>query len=1285
MGSAVGTIELDISKLQSALKTAQSSTKSAMDGIKQAGDTAGKSLGTAFEQAGAKMQSAGQKMTAVGGTLTKAVTLPLVGFGIAAFKSASDFETSMAKVSTIADGTQKPMQEMEKEVRNVAKTYGTSANEIAEATYQAISAGVDTGKSVAFVGEMNKLAVGGFTDVTTAVDTVTTVLNAYGLEAEDASHVSDVLIQTQNKGKTSVDELAGSIGKVIPIANANKISVEQLGQAYSVMTANGVQTTESTTMLKALFGELGKEGSKSADILQQKTGKSFKELSDEGMSLRDVLQIVSDGAAEQGKSFEGVFSSSEAASAGLVLMNTEQGAYNESLGEFLTASGDTEEAYAKMADTTGNKVAVAMQTLKDVLISVGQTLILILVPYIEKAGEAIGKLGEWWETLSPPMQDTIVKIGLVAAAIGPLLVVGGKLTSGIGGLVGSFGKLIPAIAGVGAPVIAIVAVVGVLIAAFLHLWKTNEDFRNAITGIWNGIRDSFTQLGQNITDTINSLGFDFQNFGQVAKAAWEGLTSILAPLFTAAFGLIANDLKLFVSTVSGVFAQVVNIIKTAVGVIKGIIDVFVAVLNGDWQGAWDAFKGIFDTIWQGIINSLQNFIGIFQGIWDALVGKISIVGDAVGKVFGVIGGWFGKGKDDAQDSADGISSAMDEMQSSVSSAGDGAASAFDTMSAQIKLSTQDATTSTASATDTMAADLNALSATATAEGTATGDGYSTSLASALSAAEAQTQATGDAIATSLKQTAADATAEGTATGTGYTDSLGSTLANATTVTQTATSGAVTSTQQTTAEMTAAGQQAGEGYNTGLNTGLQTAVTSVGTAMTGIVGATQVATTEMVTAGQSAGQGFAQGLNVGLQTAVVAVGTAMTGIVGAAKIATASMTQSGQQAGQGFSNGLKSGMSSAVQAVGIATTGMIGAAKTAAAGMTAQGQAAGKGFSAGIKSGMSTATTNVQAELNKAKSVATAFTATFKTQGQQAGQGFTTAMKSGLAPMVSNVQAEFNKAKSAATSFTSAMKSEGQNAGRGFSDGFKSGISSLTTNLQAELNKAKSAITSFASSATSQMRSAGSSMAQAVSSGFSGAANWSSLGAAVAQGIAGGISANTGAIVAAARSAAQQALAAAKAELGVASPSRVFRDEVGAMIPAGMAIGVERAMPHATRDMQAAISAGTDTLNTDMELTLMAEVGDTFIGVYEKIKKLVLVSQEGLQDSIQELNETKISGGAISKGNTMRTGMAEPLQPGDKPRDQGQGDTFVFNETGLQPDMVARLVRATKRDIELGFA
>lgn len=434
VGSAVGYLDLDISGF--------------LKGLKNAEDEANKKTKNIVQTAGENLNKAGQKLSSFGKILSATITTPLVAAGTASFKFANDFETSMAKVSTIADPTRKSIASIKDEIVDMSNEMGISASSLAEATYQAISASVDTADAVSFVGEASKLAKAGFTDATTAVDVLTTIINAYGLEAKDATHISDVLISTQNKGKTTVDELAHSMGQIIPTANAYGVTLEDLSTAYSYLTMKGIATAESTTYLNGMLNELGKSGTKVSDLLKERTGKSFQDLTEEGYSLRDVLQVLKDGADEAQVGFNDLWSSQEAGKAAMSILGTSTEDYNGTLEDFLTTVDDVDEAYEKMADTTENKLAVALERGRNIAIELGETLNTMLLPYIEKGIDLLGQVNQWLSNLEPEQQQQIVKIAGIVAVAGPLLVVFGKITSmagglikGVGNIAGVFGKL----------------------------------------------------------------------------------------------------------------------------------------------------------------------------------------------------------------------------------------------------------------------------------------------------------------------------------------------------------------------------------------------------------------------------------------------------------------------------------------------------------------------------------------------------------------------------------------------------------------------------------------------------------------------------------------------------------------------------------------------------------------------------------------------------------------------------------------------------------------------------
>lgn len=308
-------------------------------------------------------------------------------------QAAASFETAMAKVSTLADTSIVSMDELKAGLVSLSSETGASVESLAEATYQALSAGVDTAGVVDFVTTATKLSTAGFTESATAVDVLTTALNAYGLQSSEVERVASMLVKTQDLGKTSVDELAGSMGRVIPTAAAYNVGLDQLAASYAIITASGTNTRIATTNLAAMFNELASESSTVAAILQEQTGKSFSDLMGEGKSLGDVITILSDSVGGNATAFSNLWSSSTAGQSALTLLNQGAEKFNSTLVEMQNSSGSVERNFQIMADTTEfahQRMVTATENFK---IAVGDSL----TPALEKLYSA-GAAGFEWAT-----------------------------------------------------------------------------------------------------------------------------------------------------------------------------------------------------------------------------------------------------------------------------------------------------------------------------------------------------------------------------------------------------------------------------------------------------------------------------------------------------------------------------------------------------------------------------------------------------------------------------------------------------------------------------------------------------------------------------------------------------------------------------------------------------------------------------------------------------------------------------------------------------------------------
>ena len=395
-------------------------------------------LGDSFVDLGSSMEVQGAKISDFGTKLTK-LTAPIAVVGAACVKLASDYEDAVAKVYTIMDKSAMSTESMSQTILDLSTKTGKSATELADATYQALSASVSTEKVAGFVENAVKLAKTGFTETATAVDTLTTVINAYGYSADDAQMISDKLVQTQNKGKTTVNELATSIGNVIPTASAYNVSLDNLCSAYVIMTKQGINTANSTTAINGMLTELADSGSEVAQILQNQTGKSFGQLMADGADLGEVIQILSDYVDGDSEAFANLWGNVRASKGALAIANAGASAFTETMGDMAESTGLCDQALEDL-QTPSAKAGKALNAVKNTGIQLGEEILSALVPSIEKLSDMAQGLYNWFKNLDEGTKQNIVTFGGLAVAVGPVVTIIGKLYSGVGSLITHLGK-----------------------------------------------------------------------------------------------------------------------------------------------------------------------------------------------------------------------------------------------------------------------------------------------------------------------------------------------------------------------------------------------------------------------------------------------------------------------------------------------------------------------------------------------------------------------------------------------------------------------------------------------------------------------------------------------------------------------------------------------------------------------------------------------------------------------------------------------------------------------------
>lgn len=507
-------------------------------------------LGDKFIGMGGKLGIASGAVALAGAGITKA-TEPLKMIGSEAFNWARDLDTAIRQVSTLTTDGILPVDKIKKEVRDISDETGRAQSEIANAMYEALSSGIDESKVVDFTKSAITLSEAGFTDLGTSIDATTTILNAYGNKAFDVGKISDILVKTQDKGKITVDELAKSIGRVIPTAAAAGVNVDQLGAAYSILTAKGMNARIATTNLQGMLSELSSTGSNVDKVIRMRTGKSFAQLSDEGVNLGEVLSIVQKAADESGLTLKDMFGQDTAGSAALSLMSDGVKGYTDALGAMNGAQGAAAKNAEKMHGDAYSWDK-AMNKIKNTLIDLGNAIAPVIIPIAEHISGLIAK----FKDLSPATKSFIVKLGLIAVAAGPVLMTIGSIIAGVGGLMIGGGLLLKKIKGISTglsmlkgamglltgPMGLTIAIIGGVIFAGYMLIKNWDKVKSGLKSLGQAFVKVFKGIGDFVGGVFNGIIGAAKGAIDWILGAWQGLKDFMK-----------NPIKGVVNIVGGLF------------------------------------------------------------------------------------------------------------------------------------------------------------------------------------------------------------------------------------------------------------------------------------------------------------------------------------------------------------------------------------------------------------------------------------------------------------------------------------------------------------------------------------------------------------------------------------------------------------------------------------------------------------------------------------------------------------------------------------------------------------
>lgn len=552
---------MDLFKLVGSIFIKNDEANDEIDKTKNKAQDLAKELGDSFNKTGKTVTNVGKAIAPVSAVMAGALT--------ASVKGASDFTKGMSKMSTLFDTTKTSVSNLSKEFITLSNKTGLSATDLAEAGYQALSAGVDVQNAVGFVETAGRLAKAGFTSTATAVDVLTTAINAYGLSQDEADSISNKLVRTQNLGKTTVDELSSSMGRVIPTASAMNVNIDNLTSGYVALTKQGIATAEATTYINSMLNELGDSGTTVGKILQEKTGKGFQQLMSEGHSLADVLKVLQDDAKASGTNFNELWGSAEAGKASLSLLNGGVDEFNATVEIMSSDADDVGQALDKL-DTPTVKLQKSLNQAMNSGIELGTAFMTSLTPTIEKFSAGMQSATEWFNSLSDGTKTTIATVMLFITALSPVLMIGGKLISGIGTFVSWIPKVQAGITMVSGgfkalwgvlsanPITLVIGLIAGIVTAFVYLWNTSENFRNFWINLWNSVKSTVSGSWNGIKSTVSG--------------AIDNVKSTISNGLNSASSFVTNSLNGIKNKFTSIFNGAKNTVSGAINAIKGMFN-----------------------------------------------------------------------------------------------------------------------------------------------------------------------------------------------------------------------------------------------------------------------------------------------------------------------------------------------------------------------------------------------------------------------------------------------------------------------------------------------------------------------------------------------------------------------------------------------------------------------------------------------------------------------------------------------------------------------------------------
>lgn len=511
-----------------------------------------------------------------------------------------NFTSTMSEVSAISGATGEDFEKLEACAREYGATTVFSASNAAEALKYMSLAGWDADQSTSALGGVLNLAAASGMELGAASDMVTDYLSAFAMEAGDAAYFADLLSYAQSHSNTTAEALGEAYKNCAANLNAAGQDVETVTSLLEGMANQGYKGSEAGTAMAAIMRDIT-NGMKDGAI---KIGETSVAVMDAQGNFRDLTDILTEveaatngmGDAERAVALSSTFTADSTKGLNLILnegMDKIAG-YEE---ELRGASGSAEEMANIMNDNLSGDVAAMNSAFEELGLKIYDALESKLRAGVQFITNGVIPAIEWLGGHIPEVTIALSGLGAVIAAMN-----WGTISSKIAMVKGALVKLAAALGGVSLPAIAIIAVITAVALAFTNLWKNNEEFRNKITAIWDGIKAKFDEFGQGIVDRLNALGFEFEDITEVMKAVWDGFCEVLAPIF------------------EGVFQQISNILSEVLDILTGLFDIFAGIFTGDWDMVWQGVQEVFGAVWDFVVATFENWISTFASLADTVLG-----------------------------------------------------------------------------------------------------------------------------------------------------------------------------------------------------------------------------------------------------------------------------------------------------------------------------------------------------------------------------------------------------------------------------------------------------------------------------------------------------------------------------------------------------------------------------------------------------------------------------------------------------------------------------------------